>query len=50
MKLYFYGGTGEATGANYILESSGGTDGAVTRIMVDCGLHQGGHYAERENF
>jgi len=44
MQLSFYGGTGEATGANYILESNG------TKIMVDCGLHQGGHYAERENF
>jgi len=44
MKLTFYGGTGEATGANYILESGG------TKIMVDCGLHQGGHYAEKENF
>ncbi|HVM77335.1 MAG TPA: MBL fold metallo-hydrolase, partial [Candidatus Paceibacterota bacterium] len=44
MKLTFYGGTGEATGANYILESGG------TKVMVDCGLHQGSHYAERENF
>lgn len=44
MKLTFYGGTGEATGANYILESNG------MKIMVDCGLHQGSHYAERENF
>ncbi len=44
MQLTFYGGTGEATGANYILESNG------TKIMVDCGLHQGSHYAERENF
>jgi len=44
MQLSFYGGTGEATGANYILESNG------KKIMVDCGLHQGSHYAERENF
>jgi metallo-beta-lactamase family protein len=44
MKLTFYGGTGEATGSNYMLESVG------TRIMIDCGLHQGGHYAETENF
>ena len=44
MKLSFYGGTGEATGANYILESGG------IKLMVDCGLHQGSHYAERENF
>ncbi len=44
MQLSFYGGTGEATGANYILESNG------MKIMVDCGLHQGSHYADRENF
>jgi metallo-beta-lactamase family protein len=44
MKLTFYGGTGEATGSNYVLESNG------TQIMIDCGLHQGGHYADSENF
>lgn len=44
MQLTFYGGTGEATGSNYILESGG------TKIMVDCGLHQGGYYANHENF
>ena len=44
MQLTFYGGCGEATGSNYVLESNG------TKIMVDCGLHQGGHYAETENF
>jgi metallo-beta-lactamase family protein len=44
MQLSFYGGVGEATGANYILESNG------TKIMIDCGLHQGSHYADRENF
>lgn len=44
MKLTFYGGTDEATGANYVLESEG------VRIMIDCGLHQGSHYAERQNF
>lgn len=44
MQLSFYGATGDATGSNYVLESGG------TKIMIDCGLHQGGHYAERENF
>jgi metallo-beta-lactamase family protein len=44
MQLTFYGGTGEATGTNYVLESGG------TKIMIDCGLHQGSHYADRENF
>jgi metallo-beta-lactamase family protein len=49
MKLTFYGGCGEATGSNYVLEATG-VDGKTVKIMVDCGLHQGGHYAERENF
>lgn len=44
MELTFYGGAGEVTGANYVLESSG------LKIMIDCGLHQGSHYAERQNF
>lgn len=44
MKLTFYGGAGDVTGSNYVLESGG------TKIMVDCGLHQGSHYAERQNF
>ena len=50
MKLTFYGGTGEATGSNYVLESAAGADGKTVKIMVDCGLHQGSHYAEKENF
>lgn len=45
MKITFYGGAGDVTGANYILESSGGT-----RIMVDCGLRQGSHDVERVNW
>jgi metallo-beta-lactamase family protein len=44
MQLTFHGGCGEATGANYVLESNG------VKIMVDCGLHQGSHYASEENF
>src|SRR3989344_4695031 len=44
MKLTFHGGAGSVTGANYLLESGG------TRILIDCGLHQGGHFAERKNF
>ena len=44
MKLYFHGGTGTVTGANYLLESGG------ERILIDCGLHQGGHFAEKQNF
>ena len=49
MKLTFFGGVGEVTGANYMLEA-GGEGAEATKIMVDCGLHQGSHYAEHENF
>jgi metallo-beta-lactamase family protein len=43
LKLTFCGGTGEATGANFLL-----TDG-VTKIVVDCGLHQGSKFADDAN-
>ena len=36
IKLHVLGAAGEVTGSNYILESG------RTRLMVDCGLHQGG--------
>ena len=44
MRLTFYGGAGEVTGANYILESGD------TKIMIDCGLHQGAHFCEKHNW
>jgi len=44
MRLTFYGGAKSVTGANYLLESQG------SKILIDCGLHQGSHYAERQNF
>jgi metallo-beta-lactamase family protein len=44
MKLTFYGGAESVTGANYVLESAG------YRMMIDCGLVQGGHFAEAQNF
>ncbi|OGZ02406.1 MAG: hypothetical protein A2946_00340 [Candidatus Liptonbacteria bacterium RIFCSPLOWO2_01_FULL_53_13] len=48
MKLTFHGGTGSVTGANYLLET--GDKEHVTRILVDCGLYQGSHFAEHQNF
>ncbi len=42
-KIYFYGGAGGVTGANYILEVGN------YRIMIDCGLFQGGRFAEEQN-
>lgn len=44
MKLWFHGGAGSVTGANYLLESG------HTKILVDCGLNQGTHFAEKQNF
>lgn len=44
MKLTFYGGAGEVTGSNYMLESGD------TKIMIDCGLHQGSHFCEKHNW
>ncbi len=48
MKLTFYGAARVVTGSNYLLEING--KNGKTKILVDCGLHQGGHYAEKENF
>lgn len=44
MKLTFYGGAKNVTGANYLLESGG------YKMLIDCGLMQGSHYAETQNF
>ena len=43
LKLTFYGGTGGVTGANFLLEGEG------KKILVDCGLFQGGDFAEDKN-
>ncbi len=44
MKLTFHGAAEDVTGSNFLLESGG------YKILVDCGLHQGSHFAERQNF
>lgn len=44
MKLYFLGGAKSVTGANYLLEYSGG------RILIDCGMLQGGDFVEDVNY
>lgn len=43
MRLTFHGGAGEVTGSCYRLESG------PTRFLVDCGMFQGGHDADRKN-
>lgn len=49
MKLTFYGGAGVVTGVNYGLEALG-EDGKKVKFLVDCGLQQGGNFAEKKNF
>ena len=44
MKLTFYGGARSVKGSNYCLESGD------TKILIDCGLHQGNAYCEAHNF
>ncbi len=44
MRLTFYGGVGEVTGSNYLLESG------TTKILIDCGLHQGEHFSGKYNW
>ena len=44
MRLTFYGGVQEVTGANYLLEAGD------TRILIDCGLHQGGYFCDPHNW
>lgn len=39
----FYGGTGEVTGANFLLDTG------ASKILVDCGLIQGGRFSLDEN-
>jgi metallo-beta-lactamase family protein len=42
--LYFFGGAGSVTGANFMLSSE------KTKILVDCGLRQGSSFAEEGNY
>ncbi|KKQ23396.1 MAG: RNA-metabolising metallo-beta-lactamase [Candidatus Wolfebacteria bacterium GW2011_GWC1_37_10] len=44
MKLTFYGAARMVTGANYLLE------GRKTKILIDCGLCQGGSFCDKRNF
>ncbi|MBI2406241.1 MAG: MBL fold metallo-hydrolase [Candidatus Harrisonbacteria bacterium] len=44
MRMTFYGGVKVVTGANYLVESGD------TRILIDCGMHQGSNFCEKHNF
>lgn len=47
LKLYFYGGAQEVTGANYLLENE--SAGKSTKILIDCGMFQGLKEKEDKN-
>lgn len=44
MKLTFYGAAKQVTGSNFLLETGN------QKILIDCGLHQGGNFCEKHNF
>jgi metallo-beta-lactamase family protein len=44
MKLTFHGGAGQVTGSNFLLETE------KTKVLIDCGLHQGSNFCEKHNF
>jgi len=44
MKLTCWGGVGAVTGANFLMEGSGGS------FLIDCGLRQGDRFGEAENY
>ncbi len=49
LKLTFASGASTVTGANFLLETMPKAGERVLRILVDCGLEQGGHDAELNN-
>ncbi len=50
MKVTFYGGAGWVTGANFVINNiPKTTDEKITRIMIDCGMYQGGEDAASKN-
>lgn len=44
MTVSFYGGTGQVTGSNFLVETK------ELKILIDCGLFQGQHLAEKQNW
>lgn len=50
VKISFYGGVGWVTGANFVIENvPASADEKITRIMIDCGMYQGGEDATPKN-
>ena len=44
MEITFFGASEEVTGSNYLLETPN------TKILIDCGLLQGGRFVNPENY
>ena len=44
LRLSFYGGAGKVTGSNFLIENG------KAKILVDCGLEQGGDFAESDTY
>lgn len=42
LRLSFYGGAGKVTGSNFLIE------GARGKVLIDCGIEQGGDFAQAE--
>lgn len=50
-KISFFGGAGEVTGSNYLIECSpDARSGRATKLLVDCGLFQGSKIGEDKNY
>lgn len=49
MKLSFHGAARGVTGSCYLLEAQGDREEAY-RLLIDCGMFQGEHYADEANF
>lgn len=45
MRIKFLGAAEQVTGSNFHIQNDQGTE-----ILIDCGMHQGTHYSEKENF
>lgn len=44
MKLTFFGAAGQVTGSNFLLEVGN------QKVLIDCGLYQGGSFVDKQNF
>lgn len=50
IKVTFHGGTGWVTGANFLLENIPADGSQPTKILIDCGMYQGGEDSQKMNY